>query len=182
MAARLDISSEVQRLRAEYASVTGDAPFKHFFCPILFEDREVELCAGHVVSESIANTCRKCVVQCKDVDNFFGSIVEGDFATAIAAHGKTIDDFVEDDQLRRKVSLSLSVDGQDIPHYEVHKQCSPRHPLVHIQKQAGDFFTVALKVSPDVLPESAALHLTVNEDYTAQAVASLLKAAHRCLP
>jgi hypothetical protein len=55
-------------------------PFKCFYCPILQTDEETELCMGHIVNKSIPNSCRKCVVQRKDVDGFYGVVVEAEEA------------------------------------------------------------------------------------------------------
>jgi hypothetical protein len=56
---------------ADYEAVVGN-PFGHFYCPILLEDIPGELCMGHVINKSFANSSRKRVVQRKDVDGFFG--------------------------------------------------------------------------------------------------------------
>jgi hypothetical protein len=63
-----------------FTAVNGN-PFKCFYCPILQTDEETELCMGHIVNKSIPNSCRKCVVQRKDVDGFYGVVVEAAFAS-----------------------------------------------------------------------------------------------------
>jgi hypothetical protein len=40
---------------------------------------------GHIVNASFPNSSRKCVIQRKDVDGIYGSVVEADFATVIKA-------------------------------------------------------------------------------------------------
>jgi hypothetical protein len=179
MTKNFDVSKAIERLRADYVIATGESPFKHFFCPILHVDEDVELCAGHVINESIPGSSRKCVVQRKDVDGFFGSIVESDFTTVLEVNGKTIDDLVESDELRGKVRLSVNVDGRSISHNEPRRRdISQEHSLVNIGKRDGGFLTLALKVSAEELNDATHLRLTVDKDYTAHAVASLLKAAH----
>ena len=76
-----EIRKEVERWKADFAQL-GDGPPTHFQCPILLKDEAVELCMGHVVNKAIPNCCRKTVLQRKDIDGFYGSLLERHFATA----------------------------------------------------------------------------------------------------
>src|SRR5437016_3068719 len=84
MTDRLNI--EVEKLREEFHAETGN-PFSHFFCPILHVDDPVPLCEGHIINKAF-RTCNAWVPQRRDVDNFFGGMVEGDFVSAVQNHAK----------------------------------------------------------------------------------------------
>jgi hypothetical protein len=178
MATRFDLQSELARLREDYAEQNGGVPFNHFYCPVLFRDEPTELCAGHVVNQSLPNSCRKWVVQRKDVDGFYGSFAESGFTTALEAKGKSVEELLENKKLRGKVPWKVSVDDRAVEFYEVHGHASPTHPQVHFQGQDGQFLTIALKATADSLPSSATLNVTFGRSFAAEAVASLLKAAH----
>lgn len=178
MGSKFNLSGELERLRSDYAAATGESPFEHFYCPILFTDEDVELCAGHVINESIPKTSRTCVVQRKDVDGFYGSLVEDDFATVLKVSGGGIHKILENDQLRRKVPYSVSVNGKSVEHYEVNGHSAPSHPVVSLENGDGQFLKLALKMSADEIPDTSHLHISVDRDYMPEAVATLLKAAH----
>lgn len=178
MGNQFNISSELERLRNDYERVTGELPFAHFYCPILLSDENVELCAGHVINESIPKTARTCVVQRKDIDGFFGSLVEDSFATAVKINGGRVREILENVELRRKVPYSVSVEGKLVECYEVNGHSAISHPVVGLENDSGQFLKLALKMSADEIPETAHLRIAVERDYTPEAVATLLKAAH----
>ena len=74
------VAARVGMLRADFEEVTG-SPFKHFFCPILYQDDPVELCRAHIVNRAFEGAPRAWTVQRKDVDNHFGSRFESGFTT-----------------------------------------------------------------------------------------------------
>jgi len=73
-----DVAEKLEALRQDFAAVTGRR-FRHFFCPILLVDEQVELCRAHVVNQAFAASSRRWTLQRKDVDNFFGSAFESAF-------------------------------------------------------------------------------------------------------
>jgi hypothetical protein len=180
MATKFHLHTELARLREDYAAHNGGVPFKHFFCPILYEDREAELCGGHVINECISSAARQVVVQRKDIDGFYGSLVESEYITAIEAKGKTVSDVLSDDKLRRKLRsiLKFEFDGTEVDAYEVRGHGAPKHPKVHIEQPSGDFLTYAMKISPEELPKTAKLQISFERNYTMFAVAATIKAAH----
>jgi hypothetical protein len=72
------IARRLDALRQDFAQIAG-RPFNHFFCPFLFVDEETELCKAHVVNAAFAASSRRWTLQRKDVDNFFGSMIESAF-------------------------------------------------------------------------------------------------------
>src|SRR5215213_1188216 len=73
-----DVAEKLEGLRQDFAAVTGRL-FRHFVCPILLVDEQVELCRAHIVNQAFAASSRRWTVQRKDVDNFFGSAFESAF-------------------------------------------------------------------------------------------------------
>ena len=82
-------------------------------CPILFEEEKAELCRGHIVPQSAGGS--DWVVQRKDVDNFFGSFAEADFAHGLKLRSSSEDERVEYISKRRlahKIGLTkIGIDG-----------------------------------------------------------------------
>lgn len=177
MSAKEEIEKDLERFRADYA-LLGDGPFKHFHCPILLKDEEVELCMGHVVNKSIPNCCRKTVVQRRDVDGFYGSLLERHFGIAMKAKRTDIGGMIFDPELRRDIPWRVKVAGQEIDVYEPIKHRSESHPIVQIQNADGGVLNLALKVAAQQLPDAGSLQIVVDRSYVPEATASLLKAAH----
>lgn len=77
------VMAELEKQLAWFAERYHEATGKHprrFVCPItLRDDPDAELCAGHILCESLATARRDTVPQRKDVDNAFGTLFEGDF-------------------------------------------------------------------------------------------------------
>jgi len=62
----------------EYFHLTGVNP-AGFVCPITLEEVAAErLCDGHILNEALSIASRKKVIQCVDVDNYFGATIEPD--------------------------------------------------------------------------------------------------------
>jgi hypothetical protein len=177
MPAKELIQKDLERFRADYA-LLGEGPFKHFHCPILLKDEKVELCMGHVVNQSIPNCCRKAVVQRKDIDGFYGSLLERHFATAMRAKQTDVERMIFDPKLRRDIPWKLKVAGQEVDVYEPIKHHSESHPIVQIQSDIGGVLNLALKIAEEQLPDAGSLQILIDRSYVPEATASLLKAAH----
>ena len=177
MSAQLEMRQKLDWLRADYASF-GDGPFNHFYCPILHKDEDAELCLGHVINEAIANSSRARIPQRKDIDGFYGSLSESGFSTAIKANRPTINDILFNADLRRRIPLSISIEGKPIDYYEDRGNAAANHPALRIEGKDGQCLNLALKISDEQLGDTSKLHFEINRDYVPEATASLLKAAH----
>ena len=93
---------------------------------------------GHVINASIPNSCRKTVVQRKDIDGFYGTLFEGDFATAINAKSTDREKIIFDPKLRRLIPWKVKIAGKEIKAYEPVKGKDPMHPTVQIQESDGE--------------------------------------------
>lgn len=171
------INREVKRWKADFEEL-GDGSFEHFYCPILLRDENVELCRGHIVNKAIPNCCRKTVIQRKDIDGFYGSLLESHFATAIKAKQTVAASMIFDAVLRREIPWTIKVDGREIEVYDPTKGKSPSHPTVQIQSGTGSVLNLAMKIAEGELPSAGSLNVIVDRSYVPEATASLLKAAH----
>jgi hypothetical protein len=170
----------LEELRLDYKSTTGKA-FRHFFCPVLQIDENVELCKGHIVNKGFPNVSRATVMQRKDVDNFYGIYFEEDFVK-LQYEDTEIEDILSDDSLRRKLRPILSLDGEANEFYPIKKdnQDVSHSPLIFDHDPKKLF---ALKVDREdkdkLLAEGWEVSWEVN--VTPTAIPSLIKAAHLTL-
>ncbi len=180
-------SRDVQRLlpclQKNYQEVSG-RPFEHFYCPILQMDEEAELCMGHIINESIPNSCRKCVVQRKDVDGFYGAVVEADFATLIQANEKGLLESIFDPKLSKKVKPKFLLRGEECQHHAYSgAKTPPSQSAVLLNDGEGGTRRIVLHTSP---AEVAAAkdndwQMVLEGDHRIPAIASLIKAAYLTL-
>ena len=179
------IQKAIESLRQDFAK-DGCAPFEHFFCPILHEDVQTELCKGHIVPEACG--CKAWVPQRKDVDNFFGSVTEAGFIACLEDQGMDVISALTDKAKHKRLNLKFKVDGDVIGHYFADDPS--RVPGHH---SSGKLVGPNKDVLPDVVfklsaedlkkleeAEKAGDRLTVEigSNYLPEMTASLLKAAH----
>ena len=173
-----ELQRRIAECRANYESYHGK-PCKHFVCPILGRDEEVEMCRGHMVALGPDNIW---VPQRKDVDNFYGSVVEADLATIIEDRDQDPWTLLLDPKRRKRHRLRMHVDGEPVEHYVLRPdhQPVPRHTRIEIRDdRAQAICNIGIKVAPDQLPESEyRLELIVERDFSPSVIASMLKAAH----
>jgi hypothetical protein len=164
-------------LRADYQQEM-DRPFSHFFCPILYEDKDAELCFGHIVNEAIPNCSRKTVLQRKDIDGFYGSLVETHFSTVVTAGNPKLDDILFDPKLRKNIPWTVNIGGEAIPHYEPGARPSIAHPTVQIVGEDGQILKIALKITDEELVAAGSMQIVAERNYIPESTACLLKSAH----
>lgn len=171
------IAQDIEPLRADFASL-GDGPFQHFFCPILLKDEKTELCLGHVINKEIPNSRRTTIVQRKDVDGFYGSLVESRFTALMRAEPKEVSDIFLNPKLSKVIPWNVQIDGRPVEHYVTKQGEEVPHPVVRFQDGQVEVFRIALKASEQDLPSTGRLEIVVDQNYIPEAVATLLKAAH----
>ena len=105
--------SDIQRHDKKLKTLTEELGrranlYQKFMCPILFLNEKTELCKGHIVPRSAGGT--DWVVQRKDVDNFFGSFAEADFAHGLKlralANWNDMLNYASKQKIDRKVRLT----------------------------------------------------------------------------
>jgi hypothetical protein len=177
-----ETKNQLEHLRKDYAAVNG-SPFKHFFCPILFNDEDTKLCMGHVVNQSIPNSSGVRIVQRQDVDSFFGSVVEADFATLLQARSRSPKDVIFDPALGKKMKPRIMVDGKECEHYHFRGHKAPEHAGLVLENEDGAAIKLVLRKSRDELLANAGKDwkIVVERDYRIPALASLIKAGYLTL-
>ena len=171
------IDRERERLRKDYEHIS-ELECEHFFCPILLEDTDKELCMGHVINDSIPDSSQHQVLQVKDVDGFYGSLVESSFAVLLKGKGGGSWRSLFDRALSRHLRPKIELDGQEVGHYVVSSADDTPHPVVKLVNEAGEFIRVALKVTDDIKLDLCKVQVVVDCNYLAEATATLIKAAH----
>jgi hypothetical protein len=176
------IEENLKGLRAEYASLEGK-PFNHFFCPILLQDEEVPLCMGHIVNDAIPNSFGGCIVQRKDVDNWYGALAEADFTTHIQARSMTPDAILRDSSMRRKLSPTIVIGGEALPHYEDQGTEVPGHTPITIHFGKDGKLNWVVKKRPDDIDalDGRNFEVRLGKDYRLAAFVSLIKAGYLTL-
>ena len=172
----------LEDLRGQYTRLTT-RPFKHFYCPILFRDEDVELCQGHVVNAAFPGSDRTTVLQRTDVDSFFGSRFEADFVLLAERGLHDPVDVLLDPKLRRKLRPRLTLDGQPVAHYSPRGAVPPVHSQLAVERPGGLSVPLALKLTPTETLSSmdGKWDLVIEKDIRLAALVSLLKAAHLSL-
>lgn len=176
------LEKRLEELRADFASLTG-APFKHFFCPILFVDEDAALCKGHVVSQAFPNSARRWTVQRKDVDSFYGSHFEADFTTLLYKEGDTPASVLFDKKLSRSFDVTITVDGEPVDHYFAKGDIPKHFTGFELHKDDGDSVLLGLKMNPKSAFEKAdqQWETWVSKDFRVPALVSLIKAGYLTL-
>lgn len=169
-------------LRADYESVVGE-PFRHFFCPILYRDENVELCNAHIINKAFADSPKRMTIQRKDVDGWFGSMFEADWVV-IEERGKhKLLDILTNKTLRQKLKPQFLRGGKPVDHYfSSSRDVPPEHTPIHLEG-AGKPLRFVLKRDPsDILSnEDSHWEISIERDLRLPALVSLLKAAHLTL-
>ena len=146
------LDRQLEILREDYARVEQQ-PFQHFYCPILCKDEKAELCLGHVVPNSIPNSCRARIVQRKDVDGFFGTVVEADFAALIQVQTGGLKEVFSNSSLGKKMRPRMTVDGQECEHFysknHVPSEHSPAILETGLKVNVPPFIAIGEMVSVD---------------------------------
>jgi hypothetical protein len=172
------VARKLTLLSADYQRVTG-GPFHHFYCPMLYRDEAVELCAAHIVNEAFGISSA-WTVQRKDVDGFFGSAFESDFVV-LKDRGRSLAEVVTDPVLSRRLRPTFEVDGRTVAHYRA--SATRPVPKTHsrmIIGAPGNETHLALKIPPEDLRAltSGNWRINVEKDVRIPAVVAVLKAAH----
>ena len=175
------IRKRLEQLRADYESVSN-RPWRFFFCPILHRDEETELCAGHVINQAQEDADRSWTVQRKDVDNYYGTLFEGDFLALEQKVDLQVDEILTDRKLSRQFNPKIVIDGQSVDHYRPRGVVPEQHSELYIDTPDG-LVRLALKISPDEMENvpGGRTQVIVDKDLRLAALASCLKAAHLTL-
>jgi hypothetical protein len=175
------ISIKLAQLSADFESVTG-RQFAHFYCPILLRDEDTTICKAHIINTAFQQSDRSWTIQRKDVDSFYGSMLESDFVTLQERGKHTPLDVLTDKGLTRSLRPKILIDGREVRHY-VADSPVPSHFSPFLVEKEGQSFHLALKLHPNDTFASldANWQIMIKSDLRIAALGSLLKAAHLTL-
>ncbi|HJZ11542.1 MAG TPA: hypothetical protein VJ521_05305 [Acidobacteriota bacterium] len=118
------------------------------------------------------------MLQRKDVDGFYGTLLETHFATIITANKPQLDDILFDPDLRRKIPWAVNIGGKVVSHYEPKDGQTTKHPIIQIGDEHGKILKIALKISDEELTAAGGMQIVAERSYVPESTASLLKSAH----
>jgi hypothetical protein len=147
-------------------------------------DEPAEMCRAHIVNEALG-TCAEWVPQRKDVDNFFGSVVEADFVTIIRNREKELIAILLDPTVKGKIRPKLLDNEIPIGHY-LPKPGAPEvegHTVAKLIDSGELICNLAIKKSEDHLFSltDSDLAFVIDADFQPEVTASMIKAAHLTL-
>jgi hypothetical protein len=176
-----DVEQKLHWLRSDYEAVVGHS-FSHFYCPILYRDEDVELCKAHIINRSFEASSRKWTTQRKDVDNFFGSVFEGDFGAMKHHGGELSEKVLLDPDLSKQLRPKILLGGEEIQHFLAQGPV-PRDFTEVVVAHSDGPVRLGLKIHPDdaLAATGKGWEIAVEKDVRLPALASLLKAAHLTL-
>jgi hypothetical protein len=172
---------KLDELRSDYQAVVG-SPFSHFYCPIVLQDEDVDLCRAHIVNRAFPESSRNWTVQRTDVDSFYGRIFEGDFVDIQYRGKQSPDQIIVDPDLSKKLRPKILLGGEVVQHFVARGPVPDRFTEAVVGGPSGAI-RLGLKIHPD--DASAAMskgcEILIEIDIRLPALVSLLKAAHLTL-
>jgi len=174
-----EVQHKLETLRSDYREVTGKS-FSHFYCPILFQDQDAELCRAHIVNSAFPDSCRKWTVQRADVDSFYGSAFESDFVDLQYRSKHLTDDAIIDSLLSKKLRPKVYIEENKVEHFIASGPVPAHFTEVHVNGPDGPV-RLGLKVRPDETLSTAEWRIAIEKDVRLAALVSMLKAAHLTL-
>ena len=171
------LKSKLKELLTDFTKI-GNPPFKYFYCPILFKDKDVELCKGHIVNSAFKESSRKWTIQRKDVDNFFGSKFEADFNLL-----QVNENFSMSDKLMDKRFRPIILADETPVEYYVTKADIPLHFTPIEFTEEGKTIHIGLKMNPEEFLKSQKKQWAIDvlKDIRIASLVSLIKSAYLTL-
>lgn len=175
----LELEKRIAANRADYEAYFGK-PCKHFVCPILGRDEDVEMCRGHMVTLAQSDIW---IPQRKDVDNFYGSVVEADLATVVEDRGRDPWQLFLDPHKHPQHHFKMEHDGKPVEFYFPKPSHQPVENHIRLEfRNANDetISNIGIKKSASAFlaADNTRLDLYVERDFRPPVVAAMLKAAH----
>jgi len=175
------IQSRLEKLRANYSQLRG-SPFSYFYCPVLFKDENVPLCEGHVINLAFPNSARNWVVQRQDVDNFYGSMFESDFAIIKHKGEQILARAIIDKEISKKFEPKMLLDGKPVDYYIARGNVPKEFTRIEFDN-SGKIVQLAVKMRPEEFMQKLGQkwEIAVEKDIRISAMVSLIKSAHLTL-
>jgi hypothetical protein len=173
------IAERLDALRQDFAQIAG-RPFNHFFCPFLFVDEEAELCKAHVVNAAFTGSSRRWTLQRKDVDNFFGSMIESAFVDLRLDGGSIAVRALTEPGLHHRLGPKVLLNGVEVEHFVAKGSVPSQFAELQIEHALGTA-RLGLKMPKEQLAsvnQDSDWQFEVSRDLRVPALVSVLKAAH----
>lgn len=177
-----ELQSKLDILRTDYNNIRGQ-PFQHFFCPFLFEDADVPLCQAHIINQSFPDSARNWTVGRKDIDNFYGSHFEADFAGILYHEYPSIGKIFVDKDLSKQFRPTITLDEQPVEYFFAKKSGVPEgFTRLNIEFN-GQVVELGLKMPPsDVFAtQESSWGVAISKDMRIATIVSLIKSAYLTL-
>lgn len=173
-----DFERRLEALRSDFQARTN-APFSHFYCPILFGDNEIELCKGHIVNASFPDSSRNWIIQRKDVDSFYGAAFESDFVDIKSGDVSLDNNILANAYLSKKLRPQIRIGDQDVPHFVASGPVPAHFTEAAVETPFGTI-RLGLKIHPDEAMTSAGRNwsIAIEKDIRLPALVSVVKAAY----
>ena len=177
-----EVRAKIEKLQADYQEVVG-RPFNHFYCPILFQDKDVCLCKAHIVNQAFHNSSKAWTVQRKDVDSFFGSNFEADFVALQYARTRSPAEIFAQKDLHKKFDPKIVMDGKQVDYFIATGQIPKQFTAIEFEQEGRPVLKIGLKISPKAVVASvnSKWALDISKDMRIAAMVSLIKSAHLTL-
>ena len=171
----------LNRLNSDCKEVWGN-PVRHFFCPVLYLDKNVDLCKAHIINQAFGNSDRSWTIQRKDIDSFYGSYFEAEFVLLQEKGRYKADEVLEDKKLRKRLKPQLTIDEEIVEYYFPKGNIPDSHTLIKLLSQ-DKIIELAVKKSADEIRNSKpeGLGIQIDKNIQLSALVSLIKAAHLTL-
>ena len=175
------LARQIESCKQDYSQVAGKE-WHSFYCPILHIDEPADLCKGHVVPKAL-RTSNAWVPQRQDIDNFYGTIAEAEFASMWDVRDRRPLDILADRRMRQRHRPRIEHSGKAIDHYFSGGGATiPQgHTSVKlVDERSNTFADLVVKMTPEELLalEGSKLQLTIHRDFRASVIATVLKIAH----
>ena len=140
------------------------------------------LCRGHIINHAFPHSARNWVVQRQDVDNFYGSIFESDFATYQYKEDRILGSAIVDKDLSKKFEPKILLDDKPVDFYVARGNIPKQFTRLEFDND-GKVIQLAVKMQPEEFMETLGRkwEISIEKDIRISAMVSLIKSAHLTL-
>ncbi len=173
--------NRLEELNADFKQVYG-SEFNHFYCPILYLDRETRLCQAHIINRALLDSDDTWTVQRADVDSFYGSHFEADFVLLGEKGRRSPDEVLINKPLAKKLKPRFYVNSEPVEHYYPSGDVPVNHSLIRVFSPEESEI-LAIKKTPEEMDTilNHQWEIRIEHNLNLVALVSLIKAAHLTL-
>ena len=174
------VRTELQNLRQDFVE-RGNEPFDHFYCPILYQDEDTELCEAHIINKAFEGSTRQRTVQRADVDTFYGSRFEADFID-IASFNLPMHEIVRDPLRARRFNTTILRGDVPVEHFNPTGELPEKFSRVILNDLDQSLpFGLKMEKTEVIATSSEKWEIEISRDVRLPMLVSTIKAAHLSL-